>query len=78
MKIRFATLFTCFLLLIATGSHAQKQALNYYLPDISYDASIPTPEEFLGWQIGEWHITHDLQLAYLRTLAAASPRLTLT
>jgi len=60
------------------SAHAQKQALNYYLPDISYDPSIPTPEAFLGWQIGEWHLSHDLQLSYLRALAAASPRITLT
>lgn len=78
MKIRFTRLLTFCLLWIATNIQAQKQTLNYYLPDISYDASIPTPEEFLGWQIGEWHISHDLQLAYLRTLAAASPRITLT
>jgi hypothetical protein len=63
---------------LSHSAHAQKQALNYYLPDISYDPSIPTPEAFLGWQIGEWHLSHDLQLSYMRALAAASPRITLT
>ena len=55
----------------------QKQPLTYYLPDISYDKNIPTPEEFLGYQIGEWHISHDQQLAYMRKLAELSPRVTL-
>lgn len=57
---------------------AQPVSLNYYLPDISYDESIPTPQEYLGYQIGEWHITHDQQLAYMRELARLSPRITLT
>ncbi|MEZ4987845.1 MAG: hypothetical protein R2795_22925 [Saprospiraceae bacterium] len=57
---------------------AQRQPLTYYLPDITYDASIPTPEDYLGWQIGEWHVSHDLQLGYIRLLANLSPRMTLT
>lgn len=54
-----------------------KQPLTYYLPDITYDKNIPTPEEFLGYQIGEWHISHDQQLAYMRKLAELSPRIVL-
>lgn len=57
---------------------AQKQPLTYYLPDIPYDPAIPTPETFLGYQVGEWHISHDLQVAYMKALDAASPRITLT
>ncbi len=55
----------------------QKQALTYYLPDIEYNAEIPTPEQVLGYQIGEWHISHDQLLFYMRTVAAASPRMKL-
>lgn len=76
MNNRLLLLFFCGL--IAFNIKAQKQELTYYLPDIVYDLTIPTPEEFLGWQIGEWHITHDQQLAYMKALAAASPRITLT
>ncbi len=61
-----------------TPSWAQKQPLTYYLPDITYDPAIPTPEAFLGYQVGEWHISHDAQVAYMRALDAASPRVTLT
>lgn len=57
---------------------AQKKDLNYYLPDINYDKDIPTPESVLGYQIGEWHLSHDQQLMYMRTLAGISPRVTLT
>lgn len=77
MKLR-NLLILCFSLSLIIPSQAQKHELTYYLPDIAYDPAIPTPESFLGWQIGEWHISHDLQLSYMRLLAAASPRITLT
>lgn len=51
--------------------------LNYYLPDLDYDENIPTPEEFLGWQIGDWHLSHDLMQAYMRVLAEKSDRVIL-
>lgn len=59
---------------LTLGQAQQKQPLSYYLPDISYEKDIPTPEAFLGYQIGEWHISHDQQLAYMRKLAELSPR----
>lgn len=77
MKLR-NLLILCLTLLFFVPGQAQKQELTYYLPDIAYDPAIPTPESFLGWQIGEWHISHDLQLSYMRLLAASSPRITLT
>lgn len=51
-----------------------QQPLTYYLPDISYDPAVPTPESFFGHQVGEWHISHDKLVYYLRALAEASPR----
>jgi len=54
--------------------HAQDKPLTYYLPDIEYDEDIPTPKEYLGWQIGDWHISHDLLQGYLRLLASSSDR----
>lgn len=65
--------FLCFL----TFGNAQKQPLTYYLPDISYDEKIPTPEQILGYQIGENHISHDQLVYYMRALAQASERVTL-
>ncbi|QCY71086.1 zinc carboxypeptidase [Antarcticibacterium flavum] len=67
------------LCLIPLFSLAQKPIdLNYYLPqDINYDENISTPQEVLGYIPGEWHVTHDLLLSYMRTLAEESPRITL-
>lgn len=54
-----------------------QQPLSYYLPDISYNDKVPTPESVLGYQVGEWHASHDLQYLYMRTLAASSSRIKL-
>lgn len=66
------------LLLGSMVSTAQEVDLNYYLPDIEYDQSITTPEDFLGHQVGEWHVTHDKLYYYMRELATQSDRITLT
>ncbi len=53
-------------------------SLTYYLPqDITYNTQIPTPQSFLGWQVGEWHVSHDLLVAYLRELDRVSDRISL-
>ena len=53
---------------------AQDHPLSYYLPDIEYNSKIPTPKEFLGWQIGDWHLSHDLLQTYLKAVAEKSDR----
>ncbi len=72
------SLLTLLLIGVTITAIGQSRPITYYLPDISYNEEIPTPEEFLGWQIGDWHISHDLQVSYMRLLAASSPRITLT
>lgn len=51
--------------------------LSYYLPDIQYDSSIPTPAEILGHEVGQWHVSHDKLVYYMRALAEASDRITI-
>ena len=52
--------------------------LNYYLPqNVNYNKNIPTPESVLGFQIGEWHTTHDKLVQYMYTLANVSDRITI-
>ena len=60
------------------ASFAQKKSLDYFLPETSYEKDIPSPESFLGYQVGEWHLSHDQQLMYMRMLAEKSPRIKLT
>jgi hypothetical protein len=50
------------------------QELSYYLPqDITYNPAIPKPVEVIGHEVGEWHITHDRLVSYMRAVAAAAP-----
>lgn len=66
-----------FLLLITQGVIAQNHVdLSYYLPkDISYNPEIPTPESVLGHEVGEWHVTHDKLVSYMKVLSESSDRI---
>lgn len=47
-----------------------------YPDDVSYDASIPTPEDFLGRPLGAAPVRHHELVDYIREVAERSPRLT--
>lgn len=57
--------------LFAINLSAQDYFFEKYGP---FDATIPTPEDFLGYGIGERHTRHDLIVAYLTKLAEVSDR----
>lgn len=62
------------MVLLNLNLFAQK-TLNYYLPsDISYDPSVPTPESVIGHQVGEWLVTHDKLVQYMKAIAESSNR----
>ena len=59
-------------------STLQAQDLSYYLPGtVAYDPSVPTPEKIIGHKVGEWHVTHDRLVQYMRAVDQASDRVTL-
>lgn len=50
------------------------EPIGYYLPPgAAYDSRVPTPEQFLGFRVGEWHLRNDQVVAYARAVAAAAP-----
>ncbi len=50
------------------------QDLKYYLPDsISYNPAIPKPKDIIFHEVGEWHVTHDRLVNYMKAVAAAAP-----
>lgn len=52
--------------------------LSYYLPaGLSYSPDIPTPKQVLGYHPGEWHVSHDQLLYYMREVSKASDRMEL-
>lgn len=73
MKKILALLLTTFSLL----TFAQID-MSYYLPGgLSYNPDIPTPKELLGYHPGEWHVSHDQLIYYMREVAKASDRMIL-
>lgn len=65
--------FFCFVsLFISLFSFSQD--LSYYLPDsISYNPAIPRPKDIIYHDVGEWHVTHDRLVNYMKAIAAAAP-----
>lgn len=60
------------LLLVAPSLFAQS---NYFFPaGTNFDPAIPSPEQFLGYPIGDWHTRHDRIVEYFRELARVSPK----
>ncbi|HEX6846663.1 MAG TPA: M14 metallopeptidase family protein [Chitinophagaceae bacterium] len=50
------------------------QDLKYYLPDsVTYNASVPKPKDIIYHEVGEWHVTHDRLVNYMKAVAAAAP-----
>ncbi|MCB0374442.1 MAG: zinc carboxypeptidase [Sinomicrobium sp.] len=67
-----------FLLLPALSFSQSKTDLDYYLPEgVGYNPAIPKPETVIGHEVGEWHVTHDKLVEYMKALAGASDRITL-
>ena len=64
------TLITLLAVLLAGNLHA-RSAADYLPPDADPDPAIPTPESVLGWNVGDWHVSHDKLLQYLEALAEA-------
>ncbi len=63
-----------FLSLLLSISFLNAQDLKYYLPDsINYNPSIPKPKDIIYHEVGEWHITHDRLVNYMKAIATAAP-----
>lgn len=71
-------LFLVFLFLSFRLIAQDNLELNYYLPqNTSYNTTIPTPESIIGHKVGEWHVTHDKLVEYMKKLAAVSDRISI-
>jgi len=69
-------LFLLFLLSSISIS-GQQVDLSYYLPNETYNPTIPTPKSVIGHEVGEWHVTHDKLVEYMKMLAASSDRISI-
>lgn len=78
-KIFFSLIGLCLVGFVNGQISSDEVTLEYYLPqETSYDASIPRPEQVIGHEVGEWHITHDKLVTYMYALAEASDRISIS
>ncbi|MCH7410139.1 zinc carboxypeptidase [Belliella sp. DSM 111904] len=70
MKIRLVLSF----FLLSSTAFPQTD-ISYFLPEnTQYSTSIPTPKDVLGFELGDWHVSHDQVIQYMKALAQASDR----
>ena len=73
MKKSVSFIVLYFLLTLVSLSQSP---LDYYLSKpLILDPNIPTPKEILGYEVGEWHVSHDQLVQYMYALAKASDRI---
>ncbi|MCK5678732.1 MAG: zinc carboxypeptidase, partial [Flavobacteriaceae bacterium] len=72
----FYKIVTIILFVLVSNSNI---AQNYYFEEYQpFNKDIPSPEEFLGYPIGEYHTRHDLVVSYMYKLAELSDKATIT
>lgn len=71
------TIIVAFLIVLSTV-HVKAEKTDYFFaPEIIFDSTIPTPEEFLGYEIGSRITEHSRINAYYEKLAELSDRTSL-
>jgi hypothetical protein len=74
---RSVALVVVTLVLALAGATAAPAQSVYFFPDGErFEAGIPSPAEFLGYEIGSHHTRHDRIVAYFQELARVSDRAT--
>lgn len=63
-----------FSLLLLFNVSIQAQNTYYFPQETTFDPNIPSPEQFLGYPVGEWHTRHDRIVSYFEKLAELSPK----
>ncbi|MFM7646171.1 MAG: M14 metallopeptidase family protein [Sphingomonadales bacterium] len=72
--MRYRNSFFSVLFFFITSNSALAQDLSYYLPTgYNYSPSVPKPKDIIYHEVGQWHITHDRLVNYMKALAAAVP-----
>ena len=66
------------LIYLNASSQDYHVSLDYFLPNnLTYNSEIPTPASVIGYELGDWHITHDKLLQYMYRLAESSDRISI-
>lgn len=66
------------LLSVLTEQGYAQPDISYYLPEgVTYDAGIPAPKSIIGFEVGEFHVSHDQLVNYMYAIDEASDRVSL-
>lgn len=69
MKKLIVLFFACAMSVISLAQNS------YFFPaGVTFDPAIPSPEQFLGYPVGDWHTRHDRIVSYFQELARVSPK----
>lgn len=69
--------FLPFLIIVLLQLNVTSAQNSYFFPSgLTFDASIPTPEQFLGYSVGDMHTRIDRMVAYMQELARVSDKAT--
>jgi len=63
-------------LITASAAHTMESA-EYFPADSDFDASIPSPESVLGWEVGDWRVDHPALVQYMQKLSDESDRVSI-
>ncbi|MDX1586668.1 MAG: M14 family zinc carboxypeptidase [Balneolaceae bacterium] len=74
-RIQVTSLLFIFLFFISTNLLAQERTFEFD-PEIGYDSNIPSPEEFLGYELGSAFTLHADVVRYFEQMAELSDRIT--
>ena len=74
MKVSKNLFIAICIIFFSTQVNAQDYYFKEYQP---FNSQIPSPEEFLGYPIGDYHTRHDLVVAYMEKLAELSDKASL-
>jgi hypothetical protein len=76
MEIIMRIVVSVFFFLLASNLYALG-AVEYLPADMDPDPAVPAPESVLGWEVGDWHVSHDKLVHYMYALAETSPRVSI-
>ncbi len=61
---------------VTIAGMAAAEPIDFFQVDgVSYDAAVPTPEEVIGWGLGDRPVRHDQLVSYLSQIADGSDRI---
>ena len=73
--MKYLILSLSILITFLSYSQNNQHSLGYYLPENTvYNSNIPTPKDILGFEVGQWHVTHDKLVQYMQAIAKSSDR----